>query len=51
MKQIEKGEYISPNTVIYGIYSEGVLCQSGDAGHEGSTNEGYSSGDDLFEIF
>ena len=51
MKHIKVGEYLSPKTEFFGLYCEGVLCESGEKDYAGSTSEGYSSTDDLFEIF
>ena len=51
MKQIRKGGYLSPQTEVFGLRYEGVLCESTEVDYEGSTNEGYSSSDELFGIF
>ena len=51
MKQIRKGEYLSPQTEVFGLRYEGVLCGSAEKEYESSNNEGYSSTDDLYEIF
>jgi len=51
MRQIRKGEYLSPQASVYGLVCEGVLCESVLKEYEGSTNQGYSSSEELFEIF
>ena len=51
MKQIEKGDYLSPQTALYSFCCEGVLCTSIEKLYESVTNEGYTSTDDLYEIF
>ena len=51
MKQIRKGDYHSPVIEVFGLRYEGVLCESVSKEYEGSANEGYSSSDDLYEIF
>lgn len=51
MKHIKAGEYLSPKTDVFGLRYEGVLCESVEKDYEGSTSEGYSSTNDLFEIF
>ena len=51
MKQMMKGDYLSPQTEVFGLRYEGVLCGSVEKEYGGSTNEGYSSTDDLFGIF
>lgn len=51
MKQIRMGEYLSPAAEVLGLRYEGVLCESVEKNYEESTNQGYTSSDDLFEIF
>ena len=51
MKQIRMGEYLSPAAEVLGLRYEGVLCESVEKEYEGSTNQGYTSSDDLYEIF
>lgn len=51
MKQIRMGEYLSPAAEVLGLRYEGVLCESVGKNYEESTNQGYTSSDDLFEIF
>lgn len=51
MKQIRQGEYKSPTAEIFGVINEGVLCSSAGKEYEGNTSEGYTSSDNLFEIF
>ena len=52
MKQIRMGEYLSPAAEVLGLRYEGVLCESVEKEYEVSTNqEGYTSSDDLYEIF
>ena len=51
MNVIKTGAYLSPKTEVFGLRCEGVLCESVEADYEGSTSQGYSSKDDLFEIF
>jgi hypothetical protein len=51
MKHIKAGEYLPPMTEFFGLRYEGVLCESTEVNYEGSTNEGYSSSDELFGIF
>jgi len=51
MKTDQKRGYLAPRTDIYGLRYEGVLCESVEKNYEESTNQGYTSSDDLFEIF
>lgn len=51
MKQIKTGGYLAPKTEVFGLRYEGVLCESVEKDYAGTSNEGYTSTDDLYEIF
>ena len=51
MKQTKMGDYLSPQAVFFSLHCEGVLCGSLEKEYGGSTGEGYTSSDDLYEIF